>query len=367
MLQVQLQHRFRGTSGFSLDVDFAAPAAGVTAVFGPSGCGKSTLLTALAGLLMPQHGRIVLGCRVLLDTAHQVALPPEQRRCGMVFQDARLFPHLSVHRNLRYGERRAPAAAQGPDFASVVELLGIDHLLARRPGHLSGGEKQRVALGRALLSRPSMLLMDEPLAALDAARKAELLPFLARLRETLRVPVVYVTHALDEVDQLADFLVLMENGQTLASGTVEVMSTRTDLPLVHRRDAGAVLPCRVLTHDRGRGLTRLSFAGGEIQVPLRSEEPGTALRLRILARDVSIATVEPRHLSMQNVLPGVLQSIKPVAAHEAMLHIRLGDSTLLARVTQDAVSRLGLAQGASIWALVKSVAFTAGPAVEDIQ
>jgi molybdate transport system ATP-binding protein len=358
MLELALRHRFPGMAGFALDAGFTTPTPGVTAVFGPSGCGKSTLLSAVAGLLRPDAGRVALDGTVLLDTAAGVMVPPEKRRCGVVFQDSRLFPHLSVETNLRYGMRRARRDAEGPEFEEVVTLLGIAHLLPRRPAALSGGERQRVALGRALLSRPRLLLMDEPLASLDAPRRAEVLPFLTRVRDRFRTPILYVTHALDEVDRLADHLVLMEAGRVLASDTVEALSARTDLPLLAtRRDAGAVLACTVLDHDAARGLTRLGFAGGDLRVPLREEAPGMALRMRVRARDVSVATEEPQGLSVQNILPATLEAIEPVAAHEAMLRLRLGGATLLARVTADAVVRLGLRPGQSLWALVKSAAF----------
>ena len=359
MIEVALRHRFPGPGGFSLDLDFAAPTPGVTAVFGPSGCGKSTVLAAVAGLLRPETGRVALDGTPLLDTARRLCLPPEARRCGVVFQDARLFPHLSVETNLRYGLRRAPRDAEGPGFAEVVELLGIGHLLRRRPAALSGGERQRVALGRALLSRPRLLLMDEPLAALDSARKAEVLPFLARLRDGLRIPLLYVTHALDEVDRLADTLVLMEAGRVLAAGPVEALSARADLPLLAgRRDAGAVLACTVL--EEAGGLARLGFPGGELRVPLApgARLPGTRLRVRVHARDVAVATEEPRALSVRNVLPAVLEAVAPGHPGEAMLRLRLGGTILLSRVTEEAVARLSLRPGQPVWALVKSVAFS---------
>ncbi|MBO1078659.1 molybdenum ABC transporter ATP-binding protein [Roseomonas haemaphysalidis] len=354
MLEVALRHDW---PGFSLDVGFRAPAAGVTALFGPSGCGKSTILAAVAGLLRPDAGRIALGDAVLFDHGGRRMVPAERRRCGMVFQDARLFPHLSVSGNLRYGLRRAPRGTTGPGFDEVVSLLGIEALLARRPAALSGGEKQRVALGRALLSRPAMLLMDEPLAALDAPRKAEVLPFLARLRQELSIPLLYVTHALEEVDQLADSLVLLAGGRVLASGAVEALAARTDLPmLAGRRDAGALLPCTVLAHDPARQLTRLGFPGGTLSVPLAPAPVGSTQRLRLRARDVAVATEEPRGLSVQNVLPVVLEALEPGAAGEAMLRLRAGPSLLLARVTLDSAHRLSLRPGQPLWALVKSVA-----------
>lgn len=355
MLEVSLRHRF-APGGFALDAAFRGEA-GVTALFGPSGCGKSTILAAIAGLLRPQHGRVVLEGEPLLDTPRGHALPPERRRAAVVFQDARLFPHLSVATNLRFGLRRAPRDATGPSFEEVVELLGIGHLLARRPRALSGGETQRVALGRALLARPRLLLMDEPLAALDAPRRAEVLPFLARLRAAARLPILYVTHALDEVDALADRLVLLEAGRVLAEGPVEEIAARTDLPLAARRDAGVLLPCAVRGHDPGRGITRLGFAGGVLAVALREEPPGTALRLRVRARDVAVARSRPEDISIHNILPCTLRRILPATTpHDALLELDAGGTTLLARVLRDTVTRLSLAPGDALFALVKAVA-----------
>nr|WP_314075286.1 molybdenum ABC transporter ATP-binding protein [uncultured Roseococcus sp.] len=355
MLEVSLRHGF---GGFSLDAAFSAAPEGVTALFGPSGCGKSTILKAVAGLLRPDEGRIALDGEVLLDTARRVMLPPERRHFGLVFQEARLFPHMNVATNLRYGLRRAPSGATGPSFDEVLALLGIEPLLDRRPARLSGGERQRVALGRALLMRPRLLLMDEPLAALDAARRAEILPFLARLRDVARLPILYVTHALDEVDALADRLVLMEAGKVLAAGTVEELTARTDLPLATRRDAGVVIPCIIASHEPERGLTRFRFAGGELLAPLQTEPPGTRLRLRLRARDVSIALAPPGDISVQNVLPARLAAIAPTGSpHEVFLHLALGETTMLARITRDALDRLGLVPGAEVWAMIKSVTF----------
>jgi molybdate transport system ATP-binding protein len=357
MLSVALRHRF-GRDGFALDAGFGMPEAGVTALFGPSGCGKSTILAAVAGLLRPDWGRVQLDGGVLLDTAGRIDLPPERRRCGVVFQDARLFPHLSVETNLRYGQRRAPAGAEGPGLEEVVELLGIAPLLARRPAGLSGGERQRVALGRALLSRPRLLLMDEPLAALDAARRAEVLPFLARLRDATRLPILYVTHALEEVDALADRLVLLRDGRAMAEGPVQELSARTDLPLAARRDAGVLLSCTIAAHDAAGGLTSLAFPGGRLFATSRPEPIGTALRIRIRARDVAVATEEPRGLSIRNILPATIAEISPGSGPpERFLRLSIGPSTLLARVTQDSVTQLGLVPGMPVWALLKAVTF----------
>ncbi|WP_439594547.1 molybdenum ABC transporter ATP-binding protein [Falsiroseomonas sp.] len=355
MLRVALRHRY-GRDGFGIEAGFTVPQAGVTALFGPSGCGKSTILSIVAGLLRPDFGQVVLEDTVLLDTARGIALPPEARRCGVVFQEARLFPHLSVAGNLRYGLKRAPRDAAGPGFEEVVDLLGIAPLLPRRPAALSGGERQRVALGRALLSRPRLLLMDEPLAALDAARRAEVLPFLARLRDAARLPILYVTHALEEVDALADRLVLLQDGRVLAEGAVEELATRTDLPLAARRDAGAVLACTVAGAQDG--LTRLDFSGGTLVAVMRPEAVGTRLRLRIRARDVAVAIEEPRGLSTRNILGAEITALSPGSGpQEVFLNLAIGDSTLLARVTQDSVSRLGLRPGLRVWALLKAVTF----------
>ncbi|MCU0889395.1 MAG: molybdenum ABC transporter ATP-binding protein [Rubritepida sp.] len=355
MLDVALRHRF-GRQGFALDLRFTAPGDGVTALFGPSGCGKSTILAAVAGLLRPEAGRVVLGGATLLDTAGRVFLPPERRRCAVVFQDARLFPHLSVETNLRYGLRRAPRDAKGPGFADVVALLGIAPLLARRPGRLSGGERQRVALGRALLARPQLLLMDEPLAALDAARRAEVLPFLARLRDAAGIPILYVTHALDEVDALADRLVLLEAGRVLAEGSVEALTARTDLPLARRRDAGVLIPCTV--RAVADGLATLGFAGGALATTARPGPPGTRLRVRLRARDVAVALEEPRGISTQNILPVTLVAITEGGEPgEVFLRLAAGPTVMLARVTRDSVTRLQLSAGMPLWALVKAVTF----------
>ncbi len=350
MLEVAVRHAF---PAFSLDADFTAPP-GVTVLFGPSGSGKSTLLQAVAGLLRPDQGRIVLGGTVLMD--REVWVPPHRRRCGVVFQDARLLPHMTVLANLQYGARRAPPGP-GPGLDAVVELLGIGPLLARRPRLLSGGERQRVALGRALLSRPRLLLMDEPLAALDAPRKAEILPYLERLRTA--APILYVTHAMEEVDRLADTLVLLDAGRVLDAGPLEALTARTDLPmLTTRRDAGTVLTVMTCAHDPERGLTQLGFPGGELWVPLRPDALGTPHRLRIPARDVAVAVSEPVGVSHHNVLPGVIRSLVPVGPHEVFVTLAIGTTSMLARLTRDAVARLSLAPGQAVFALVKSIALS---------
>ncbi|HEX3350899.1 MAG TPA: molybdenum ABC transporter ATP-binding protein [Acetobacteraceae bacterium] len=349
-LAFRLRHTF---PTMPMTMDFEVPSPGVTVLFGPSGSGKSTMINAAAGLLRPDECRIAIDGRVLADTASGVWLPPERRRVGLVFQDARLFPHMSVATNLRFGTRRAaPGAVQ---FEEVVELLGIAPLLARRPKTLSGGERQRVAIGRALLANPLLLLMDEPLASLDAPRKAEILPFLKRLKTVLRLPVIYVTHSLDELGQLADSVVLLESGHVAACGAVSEIAGRADLPLARRDDAASVLTCRVAEHDRGRLLTRLDGGGTVIWVPLLEERIGSERRVRIPAREVALAKNPPEAISIHNILPGtVMRIVEERPSRSVAVEVAIGAGPLLSRVTPDAVVRLGLSEGSTVLALIKS-------------
>ncbi len=356
-MSVVLALRHKLAAGL-LDVAFEAPGAGVTALFGPSGAGKSTVLAAAAGLLRPAFCRLVLDGTTLADTEAGVWVKPERRRVGLVFQDAMLFPHLSVAGNLRYGQRRA--AADAIKFDDVVDLLGLAALLARRPHTLSGGERQRVAIGRALLAQPRLLLLDEPLASLDAARKEEILPFLARLKTALALPMVYVTHALEEVARLADHLVLLRDLRIIGAGPLDVMAARADLPLASRDDAGAMLTCRVAEHDAARRLTRLQRDGFFLLVPLQGAAVGTELRVRIPAREVILARHDAASLrdvlSLHNILPGTVRAVAEDARHgAAMVEIDAEGAPLLSRVTPDAVARLELRPGANVLALVKSM------------
>lgn len=347
----------RRLGAFTLEVAFAAPTPGVVALFGPSGSGKSSVVAAIAGLARPDRGRIAIDGSVLLDTDRGVALRPERRRVGVVFQDARLFPHMSVETNLRYGLNRAPPGERRIEFAPVVEMLGIGHLLARRPHTLSGGERQRVAVGRALLAQPRLLLMDEPLASLDADRKAEVLPFLERLRDTIRLPILYVSHDWGEVARLADTLVLLDQGRVVAAGPIAALATDPRLPLAAREGAGAVFDATVAAHLPERGLTRIDFPGGALLAPSLEAAPGTRIRLRVPAREVSLATAAPEGISVHNILAGTVAAISPGPAPAlAIVAVRVEAATLLAQVTADAVARLGLAEGVRVFALVKSVA-----------
>jgi molybdate transport system ATP-binding protein len=349
-LSVLLRHRFPSVR---MDIAFEVPTPGVTVLFGPSGSGKSTIIAAAAGLLRPDECRIAVDDRVLADTTRGIWLPPERRRMGLVFQDARLFPHMSVATNLRFGMRRA---APGPvRYDDVVDLLGIGGLLGRRPHTLSGGERQRVAIGRALLAQPHLLLMDEPLASLDSARKAEIMPYLTRLKTALRLPILYVTHALDEVAQLADSLVLIEAGRVIGCGTLSEIVARADLPLARRDDAGAVLLCRVAEHDAGRELSLLEGGGATFWVPLFDAPLGAERRIRIPAREVILAGKAPEAISLHNIVPGTVRRIHGDAATRSVLvEIALPRGALVSRVTPDAIARLSLAPDGPVLALIKS-------------
>lgn len=351
VIAFSLRHRWPG--GGALAIDFAAPA-GATALFGPSGAGKSSVVAAFAGLLAADAARVVVDGVVLTDTEHRIHVAPERRRLGLVFQDARLFPHMRVRDNLGYGLRRAPAG--DIRFDDVVELLGIAALLDRRPHTLSGGERQRVAIGRALLAQPRLLLMDEPLAGLDGERKAEILPYLAQLKQALGVPIIYVTHALDEVYAIADTLVLIEAGQVRAAGPLGTVTARGDVPLAARDDAGAVLEARVAEHHPARQLSLLRSGPLALWVPLVPGALGARLRVRIPAREIILATEAPAGISLHNILPATVVAITEDAArHTAMVELGSGEARLLARITPDAVARLGLRPGVAVLALVKSM------------
>lgn len=354
MIEIEIQV---ARPGFALQAAFAAPRAGVTALFGRSGAGKTTIIQAVAGVVRPDRGRIAVNGEVFFDSAARIDVPIEARRVGYVFQDARLFPHLSVERNLRYGERRSRATERPVRFDAAVELLGIGHLLSRRPHTLSGGERQRVAIGRALLSQPRLLLMDEPLAALDEARKNEILPYLERLRDEMGLPILYVSHAVDEVLRLADRVVALREGRQIAAGPVgEVMSLPDILPIIGRFDIGTLLDCVVSRHDADYALSTLAFAGGELRVPLVDRAVGTRVRTRVRARDVAIALGKPEEVSVSNLLAARVEDIRQQEGPYADVSLTVGPTRLMATVTRESVARLGLRPGLEVWAMVKSVA-----------
>ncbi|WP_019906814.1 molybdenum ABC transporter ATP-binding protein [Methylobacterium sp. 77] len=341
---------------FRLDVGFTA-GAGLTALFGRSGSGKTTIIDLIAGLARPASGRIVVSGETLLDTERGIAVPAHRRRIGVVFQQARLMPHLSVRRNLVYGRAFARDRRDGIGFDGVVELLGIGHLLERRPAGLSGGEAQRVAIGRALLSRPRLLLMDEPLAALDEARKAEILPYIERLRDEAGLPIVYVSHAVSEVARLARTIVVLEAGRVAAIGDADMVLRRTDLLAAQEAEAGAILDMVVVENDDSTGLTRLSGRAGHLSVPRLTRSIGTAVRVRVPARDVLIATQRPVGLSARNLLEGRVVSIQALGEAAAMVEIDCNGAVLAARLTRASVDDLALVPGRAVYAVVKSVAF----------
>jgi molybdate transport system ATP-binding protein len=357
MLDVAFRKRL---GSFALDVSFTAPAGGVTALFGPSGSGKSTIVNAIAGLLRPDTGHIRVGETPFFDAVSGVDQPPRRRRVGYVFQEARLFPHMRVRDNLLYGYRRSPKADRRIEFDAIVELLGIQSFLARRPFTLSGGERQRVALGRALLAQPRLLLMDEPMAALDVGRRAEILPYIERLRDELRLPVVYVSHSVEEVARLADTVVVLHEGKVTAAGDVASVMARLDLfPPDTPYEAGAVVSVEVAAHDPSFALTTLAFAGGELVVPRIERVPGSRLRVRVRARDVMLALARPIDLSAINVLPAVVGDLREDGCH-ADVQISIGPTPLVARITRRSAMRLAIAPGKPVFAVIKSVAIDGG-------
>lgn len=347
MLEVALRHHF---AGFDLNVEFEAPA-GLTALFGQSGAGKTSIINAVAGLSQPDF------TRVRLNGSDISRLPAHKRQVGYVFQDARLFPHLSVRGNLTYGRW---FRGEGPDFDRVVGLLGLGALLQRRVTALSGGERQRVAIGRALLSNPAILLMDEPLSALDPARKAEILPYLERLRDEAGLPILYVSHALSEVARLATTLMVIEAGKVLRIGpTAEVLSDPKLARALGLREAGALISARLLAQDDD-GLSRLQTAGGPLFLPRIAAPIGAEIRLRIPAQDVMISKTRPEGISALNILSVRVLAVRMGDGPGAILTLGLGGERLLARVTQRSVHAMGLAEGQDVYAVLKSVALAQG-------
>ena len=352
--------RFNFTrANFTLQADLELPGRGVTALFGPSGSGKTTLLRCIAGLEHAPGGYLVVNGEVWQDEGRHLFKPPYQRQLGYVFQEASLFPHLDVRRNLEFGMKRVPSAERRVALEQAIELLGIGHLLERKPTALSGGEVQRVGIARALATSPRLLLMDEPLAALDLKLKQEILPYLERLHSELDIPVLYVTHSPDEVAQLADHLVLLEQGSVLAAGSLTELMTRLDLPLAHEDDASAVIDAVVAEHDDHYQLTLLEFDGGRFSVGRSAQAVGTPVRLRIQARDVSLALERHADSSILNILPAQVLAIENAGPSQVLVKLCAGSNgrtPLLARITRKSAELLSLAVGNFLYVQIKSVA-----------
>jgi molybdate transport system ATP-binding protein len=349
--------------GFTLDVDLRLPGRGITVLFGASGSGKTTVLRCVAGLERAPTGRVQIGAEVWQDTAARRFLPTWQRPLGYVFQEASLFEHLSVQQNLQFGLRRSRAPEGEAVLAEAVRLLGIEALLGRAPAQLSGGERQRVAIARALATQPRLLLLDEPLAALDHARKREILPWLERLRDELRTPMLYVTHSADELARLADHVVLLQAGRVQAQGPAAAVLAALDSPVLTGDETSTLLPGEVAERDERWHLARVAIAGGSLWLRDAGLPVGRRVRLRVLARDVSLATQPPQGTSIQNQLPCVIAAMGADShPSQVLVQALVGEgeggaqSLLLARVTARAADALGLQAGQRAWLQVKSVA-----------
>ncbi len=365
-LSVQIKHTI---GAFALDVAFEA-GNGVTGIIGPSGAGKSMTLQTIAGLTAPDEGCVALDGQALVDTQRGVSLAPEQRHIGYVFQEPCLFPHMTVAQNLNYGaKRRASGGSVSHD--EVIDLLGLSPLLDRRPHRLSGGEAQRVSIGRALLSAPRLILMDEPLSSLDIRRRREIMPFIEALHRRLDLPIIYVSHNIDEIVRLADRVVVIHGGRVTAIGDVAEVLNRRDVQSLllgesEREDeTSTIIEARVTRHDDAHDLSELDFNGGALTLTRLDLAPGSSVRLRIHARDVAIATERPHGLSIQNILEGEVTELRPISAAQVDLLLTIADAQrLTARITRRAAERLDLAQGRKVWALVKAVALVSGGAIK---
>ncbi|EBA01614.1 molybdenum ABC transporter ATP-binding protein [Marinobacter sp. ELB17] len=341
--------------GFTLNVNLNLPGSGLTALFGHSGCGKTTLLRCIAGL-QPASGELVVNG----DTWHNAheSRPVHQRPLAYVFQETSLFPHLSVERNLDYGYRRVPVSQRRIQFNQAVEWLGLAHLLERMPQKLSGGERQRVAIARALLTSPQLLLMDEPLSALDQASKREILPYLERLRDTLAIPILYVSHSVAEVARLADHIVMLNQGQVTASGSLQQTLARTDQPFGLEEGAAIILPARITTQDTQWHLSLAEFDGGQLWLPSELRIPvGSDVRVQVLARDVSLALSANHDQSIQNLIHGRIDEIaEEISPGTSLVRVLAGSTPFLARLTTRSVHTLELTPGKPIWLQIKAAA-----------
>jgi molybdate transport system ATP-binding protein len=339
---------------FVLDVDLAIPDSGITAIFGPSGCGKTTLLRAMAGLEKNSNGFLKIGSSIWQDNLRFV--PPHKRSIGYVFQEASLFTHLNVQDNLEYGINRVPKAERKVSINRAIKLLGIEPLLARKTIQLSSGERQRVAIARALAVSPKILLMDEPLSALDMQRKSEIMPYLESLRNELDIPLVYVSHSPDEVARLADHLILLENGMVKGSGAIGDMLTRSDLPMAHGSNAASLIEAEVIGHDDKFDLTYIGFPGGRFTVAHQALPVGHSVRLRVIARDVSLTKDHQSGTSILNIFPAIITEITTEGRSHVMIRLMVKGTPILSCITRKSADLLNLKQGKSIFTQVKSVA-----------
>ncbi|MBF0292922.1 MAG: molybdenum ABC transporter ATP-binding protein, partial [Nitrospinae bacterium] len=343
-------------SAFDLDMELTAPGSGVTALFGPSGSGKTTFLRLIAGLSRPDSGFFKVNGEVWQDSDSALFMPPHKRPVGFVFQDSRLFSHLTVRENLLYGYNRLPVERRIVKIDDVIRWLSLESLLARYPSMISGGQRQRVSIGRALLRSPRLLLFDEPLASLDSEGKSEILHYLETLKDELPAPSIYVTHSMDEVARVADHMALVRDGKIIRSGPVAQMFTSLDSPLALDEEAGAALDAVVIGHDSEYHLTTLKFAGGIMSVSNSGLSVGTRVRVRVIASDVSLSLNKPEGSSVLNVLEAVVTGVAEKSLSQVIVGIDAGGAGLLARITKKSAFALGIRPGVKVYALVKSVA-----------
>lgn len=352
-LMVTARHRF---GAFSLDASFTS-AGGVTALFGRSGSGKTSMIRIIAGLTKPVYGKVTLYGETLADSEKRIFTPGYKRRFGYVFQEARLFPHMTVKQNLNYGRWFSNKSTDTSSQSQIVDMLGIGALLERSPDKLSGGEKQRVAIGRALLSEPRMLLMDEPLAALDEARKAEILPYLERLRDEMNIPIIYVSHSVSEVARLADRVIVMKDGHVEAAGAAsDVLSQPAFSHNLERREMGSILSGKIESFEPSHGLVSVRLKNVSLQVPAKAGEVGWQARVLIPARDVMLATVKPEGLSALNILEGCISQISIPEDGMVTVTVDCGGDILMSRITSISRERLSLQPGKTVFAIIKSAA-----------
>jgi len=351
-LSVAIRHQL---GALTMDVAFESQG-GLTAIFGSSGSGKTSVINVIAGLIQPRFARIILDDLVLEDTERNISVPVHKRRIGYVFQEARLFPHLTVAQNLAFGRWFSPEAERYAKRDQVIDLLGLGSLLQRKPAGLSGGEKQRVAIGRALLASPRLLLMDEPLASLDQPRKAEIMPFIERLRDELHIPILYVSHSINEVMRLANTVAVLNAGKLVAFGPAAEVAQHLDLLQSEDGDeGGTLLTMQIASYDAGFDMTELKSANGSARVPGHIGKPGEAMRIRIRSRDVMLATERPKHISALNIFSGNIAAMDNVGTSGMAVKIDCGGDIIQSRITRASAAALGLAMGQKAYAIVKAV------------